>query len=73
MLQSGVPAQEDVMDIYSLAAAHIHTGGRAAPMSARAEDCYYAGQIVLPRVNLPLLGSIAMMAGGLVFFGMVLI
>lgn len=69
----GAPGQEDVMDIYSLAATHIHTGARAAPMSAGAEDRYYAYQIVLPRMNLPLLGSIAMMAGAILFLGTILI
>ena len=61
------------MDIYSLAAANIHTAPRPAPMSARAEDRYYSNQIVLPRLSRGLLGSLAMTASVILILGMTLI
>ena len=57
------------MDIYSLAATHIHAEARQAPMTARGEDRYYANQIALPRLSPGLLGSIAMMAGVILILG----
>lgn len=57
------------MDIYGLAATHIHTEPRSAPMTARAEDRYYTNQIALARLSPALLGSIAMMAGIVLFLG----
>jgi hypothetical protein len=61
------------MDIYSLAAAHVHAQPRPAPMKARAEDRYYANQIALPLLRPGLLGSIAMIAGVILFLGASLI
>jgi hypothetical protein len=57
------------MDIYSLAATHVHVQPRPAPMKARAEDRYYANQIALSHLRPGLLGSIAMMAGVILFLG----
>ncbi|MGX5842938.1 hypothetical protein ACWGTI_19660 [Mesorhizobium sp. ArgA1] len=61
------------MDIYSLAATHIHAGARPGPMSAQAEDRYYSSQIVLPHLSPGLLGSFAMTAGLILILGTTLI
>jgi hypothetical protein len=57
------------MDIYSLAAAHVHARPRPVPMKARAEDRYYANQLALPLLRPGLLASIAMMASVILFLG----
>ena len=68
------PAPEDIMDIYSLAVTHIHTGLRPVPLSARAEDHYYcSNQVVLPHLSRGLLRSIAMTAGVILIIGLTLI
>ena len=61
------------MDIYSLAATHIHAEAQPAPTTARAEDRYYANHIALPRLRPGLLGSIAMLAGLILILGTSLI
>ncbi|MER9078667.1 hypothetical protein [Mesorhizobium sp. M0895] len=61
------------MDIYSLAATHIHTAARPGPMSAWAEDRYYSDQIAWPHLNQGLLGSIVMTAGVILILGITLI
>jgi hypothetical protein len=61
------------MDIYSLAATHVHAHPRPGPMKARAEDRYYATQIALPHLRTGLLGSIPMMVGVILLLGTSLI
>lgn len=46
------------MDIYSLVATNIRSKGHPVPMATKAEDRYYREQVVLPRLNPGLLGSI---------------
>lgn len=55
------------MDIYSLAAAQLHAQPQAAHMSARAEDHYYANQIVSLPLHPRLLGPIWMLAALVLF------
>ena len=61
------------MDIYSLFAAHLHDRSLKGPMSARAEDRYYASQFTLPKLSPTMLRSVAltvcvMLIAGLVAF-----
>lgn len=60
------------MDINSLAAAHIHAGDRPTRMTARAEDRYYASQIV-PRLRPGLVGAMVTMASVILILGTSLI
>lgn len=61
------------MDIYGLAATHIHAQPRPTPMSAQAEDRYYASQIGLPLPHPQLLKSIAAIASVILLLGTSLI
>jgi len=60
---------DNVMDIYSLVAAHIRPEARPTPMTTEAEARYYANQIVLPHLSRRLLGSIAALAGVILILG----
>jgi hypothetical protein len=51
------------MDIYSLVAAHLPPTCRPPAMDARAEERYYRTQVMLPRLSLRPMISIATTAG----------
>lgn len=61
------------MDIYGLAATHIHPQPRSPPMNTQAENRYYANQIGLPPLHPGLIGSVAMIAGIILLLGTSLI
>ena len=46
------------MDIYSLVATNMRSGGHPARMDPKSEDRYYSDQLALPRLSAGLLGSI---------------
>jgi len=50
------------MDIYSLAAANLHSASRPAPGDSKAEDRYYSDRLALPRLAPRLLGAIVVCA-----------
>lgn len=59
------------MDIYSLFAANMHDRSIKEPMSARAEDRYYASQFTLPDLSLTMLRSVALTVGVMLIAGLV--
>lgn len=59
------------MDIYSLFAANLHDRSLNGPMSARAEDRYYANQFTLPNLSPTMLRSVALMVGVMLIAGLV--
>ena len=61
------------MDIYGLAATHIHSQPRSAPMNAQAENRYYANKIGLPPLPPGQIGLVAMSAGIILLLGTSLI
>jgi hypothetical protein len=68
-LEVNASKREAAMDIYGLAAAHIHSQPRSSPMNAQAENRYYANQICLPSLHPGLIGSVAMIAGIILLVG----
>jgi hypothetical protein len=61
------------MDIYGLAATHIHPQAQPAPMNAQAENRYYANRVGLPHLHRGLTGSLAITLGIILFLGTSLI
>jgi hypothetical protein len=62
---------EAIMDIYSLFAAHLHGRSLKAPMSARAEDRYYASQFTVPALSPTMLRSVGLTVGVMLIAGLV--
>ncbi|OJF90332.1 hypothetical protein [Pararhizobium antarcticum] len=60
------------MEIYSLVIAHMRAAARTVPMSALAEDCYYAKHSDMRCFRPGVPGSVAMAAGMIVMLGLAL-
>jgi hypothetical protein len=61
------------MDIYGLAATHIHPQAQPAPMNAQVENRYYATRVGLPHLYRGVSGSLAITVGIILFLGASLI